>query len=137
MNIRSFRLSDYADIMRIWKDTSLDKKESETVDALAKQIAWDSEMVMIAELDEKIVGVIVGTIEGNQAYFYRLAVDPNYQNMGIGRQLVEALEKRFEERGATQIQIMVNQDNKRVIPFYQSLGYQVQEYVTMTKQLTS
>lgn len=136
MNIRSFRLSDYAAIMDIWKRTKLEQKEMET-DGLAKQIAWDSELVMIAELDERVVGVIVGTIEGNRAYFYRLAVDPNYQSKGIGRELVDALEAKFEKRGATQIQIMVNQNNESVIPFYQSLGYEVQRYITLTKKLTS
>ncbi|WP_027415602.1 GNAT family N-acetyltransferase [Aneurinibacillus terranovensis] len=137
MLIRSFRLGDYAYISTIWEETGLEQTETETLDALAKQLAWDSELVMIAEYEEKVVGVIVGTIDGARGYFYRLAVDPAYQRLGIGRKLVEALEKRFKEKGVTRVFIMVNQDNKKVIPFYHSLGYEVKEYITLSKKISS
>lgn len=137
MRVRSFRLGDYAAITSIWRETGLEQTETESVDALAKQLAWDSELVLIAEMDEKVIGVIVGTIDGTRGYFYRLAVDPSYQGHGVGRELVQALEKRFKQKGATRIIIMVNQDNKKVIPFYSSLGYEVQEYITLSKVLSS
>jgi ribosomal protein S18 acetylase RimI-like enzyme len=134
--IRSFRLGDYAYITRIWEETGLEQTETETLDALAKQLAWDSDLVMIAEYEGQVAGVIVGTIDGTRGYFYRLAVDPALQGKGIGRKLIEALEKRFKERGVTRVFIMVNQDNKKVIPFYTSLGYEVQEYITLSKKIT-
>lgn len=137
MNIRSFRLGDYAAITLIWRETGLEKKETESLDDLAKQLAWDSELVLVAENEGKVVGVIVGTLDGTRGYFYRLAVDPNYQGHGVGKKLVQALEERFKQRGATRVIIMVNQDNKAVIPFYSSMGYQVQEYITLSKGLLS
>lgn len=135
MVIRSFRLSDYAAIMEIWKETGLAYEDMESMDAIAKQLAWDSELVLVAELDENVVGVIVGTIDRGRAYFYRLAVLKAYQKRGIGRGLVQALEERLQKRGAYQIFIMVNQKNEKVIPFYQSLDYDVERYVTMSKKL--
>jgi ribosomal protein S18 acetylase RimI-like enzyme len=137
VNVRSFRLGDYAAITSIWRETGLEQTETETLDALAKQLAWDSELVLIAEEEGKIVGVIVGTIDGTRGYFYRLAVDPASQGHGVGKALVLALENRFRQKGATRVFIMVNQDNKKVIPFYSSLGYQVQEYITLSKILSS
>ncbi len=137
MLIRTFRLGDYAAITRIWQDTGLNQTETESLDALAKQLAWDSELVMVAELDGDVVGVVVGTIDGTRAYFYRLAVDPNKQGLGIGRKLVEALENRFRQRGVNHVLIMVNQDNQKVLPFYHSLGYELQKYVTLSKKLSS
>ncbi|ERI06625.1 GNAT family N-acetyltransferase [Aneurinibacillus aneurinilyticus] len=65
-----------------------------------------------------------------------MAVNPALQGLGIGRKLVEALEKRFKERGVTRVFIMVNQDNKKVLPFYSLLGYEVKEYITLSKKLT-
>ncbi|GEN33880.1 MULTISPECIES: GNAT family N-acetyltransferase [Aneurinibacillus] len=135
MLIRSFRLGDYVHITRIWQETGLEQTETETLDALAKQLAWDSDLVMIAEYEGEVAGVIVGTIDGTRGYFYRLAVNPALQGRGIGRKLVEALEKRFKERGVTRVFIMVNQDNKKVLPFYSLLGYEVKEYITLSKKL--
>lgn len=137
MKVRSFRLADYAAITLIWRETGLEQTETESMDALAKQLAWDSELVLIAELDQKVIGVIVGTIDGTRGYFYRLAVDPAYQGHGIGKELVKALEMRFKQKGATRVFIMVNQDNKQVIPFYNSIGYEVLEYITLSKVLSS
>lgn len=137
MLIRSFRLGDYSAITRIWRETNLDRSETESLDALATQLAWDSELVMVAELDGEVVGVVVGTIDGTRAYFYRLAVDPRVQGTGIGRKLVEAIENRFRQRGVNRVLIMVNQDNKDVLPFYHSLGYELQKYVTLSKKLSS
>lgn len=137
MLIRTFRLGDYAAIMRIWQETGLDKKETESLDALAKQLSWDSELVMVAELFGEVVGVVVGTIDGTRAYFYRLAVLPEKQGTGIGRKLVESLENRFRQRGVNRVLIMVNQDNPEILPFYHSLGYEIQKYVTLSKKLSS
>lgn len=137
MLIRSFRLGDYSAITRIWDETGLNQTEAESLDALATQLAWDSDLVMVAEQDGEVVGVVVGTIDGTRAYFYRLAVLPTMQGTGIGRKLVEAIEKRFKQRGVSRVLIMVNQDNPEVLPFYHSLGYEVQKYVTLSKKLSS
>lgn len=137
MKIRSFRLGDYAAITMIWRETGLEQTETESLDALAKQLAWDSELVLIAETEEKVVGVIVGTLDGTRGYFYRLAVDPGYQGHGVGKALVQALEQRFKKKGATRVFIMVNQDNTTVLPFYQRLGYQVEQFITLSKILSS
>ncbi|QIC07579.1 GNAT family N-acetyltransferase [Brevibacillus sp. 7WMA2] len=137
MIIRTFRLGDYAAITRIWQETELNRTDTETMDSLAKQLAWDSDLVMVAEEDGEVVGVIVGTIDGTRAYFYRLAVSRSSQSRGIGRKLVEALENRFHQRGVNQILIMVNQANEQVLPFYQAMGYELQQYITLSKKISS
>lgn len=139
MKIRSFRLGDYAAITLIWRETGIEDSKDDTVslDDLAKQLAWDSELVLVAEMDGKVVGVIVGALDGSKAYFYRLAVDPRYQGHGVGKKLVQALEERFKQRGATQVIIIVNQDNQKVMPFYHSLGYETQKYITLSKKLSN
>ncbi|CAJ1003988.1 MULTISPECIES: GNAT family N-acetyltransferase [Bacillales] len=137
MLIRPFRLGDYSAITRIWQETGLEESDTESLNDLAKQLAWDSDLVMVAEKDGEVVGVVVGTIDGSRAYFYRLAVTPRLQGTGIGRKLVEAIEKRFRQRGVHRVLIMVNQDNPEVLPFYYSLGYEMQKYVTLSKKLSS
>lgn len=137
MLIRPFRLGDYSAITNIWRETGLDQSETESLNDLAQQLAWDSDLVMVAEQDGNVVGVVVGTIDGSRAFFYRLAVLPSMQGTGIGRKLVEAIEKRFKQRGVNRVLIMVNQDNPEILPFYHSLGYEVQKYVTLSKKLSS
>ncbi len=71
MLIRPFRLGDYSAITSIWQQTGLDQSDTVSLNDLAQQLAWDSDLVMVAEKDGKVVGVVVGTIDGARAYFYR------------------------------------------------------------------
>jgi len=137
MLIRPFRLGDYSAITTIWHETGLSQTDTDSLNDLAQQLAWDSDLVLVAEEEGNVVGVVVGTIDGTRAYFHRLAVHPSMQGRGIGRKLVEAIEKRFRQRGVNRVLIMVNQNNPGVLPFYHALGYEVQKYVTLSKKLSS
>jgi ribosomal protein S18 acetylase RimI-like enzyme len=132
VRIRNFRLGDYAQVLEIWATTGLNG-DGENLDALARQLSWDSELVLVAEKDERIIGVIMGSVDGDKAYFYRLAVLPEYQRMGVGQQLVKELEERFRSRGASEVVIMVNSQSP--LPFYHSLGYKVKPLVTLSKPI--
>jgi ribosomal protein S18 acetylase RimI-like enzyme len=134
VKIRNFRLNDYAQVLHIWRATNLDQ-EGASLDSIAKQISWDSELILVAEEDEKVIGVIMGSIDGNRAYFYRLSVLPEFQRRGIGHQLVSELENRFRAKGVTEVVIMVNQNSRQALSFYRSLGYQVEQLVTLSKSI--
>ncbi|MGG3488276.1 hypothetical protein ABES19_00495 [Brevibacillus choshinensis] len=40
MLIRPFRLGDYSAITSIWRETGLDQSETESLNDLAQQLAW-------------------------------------------------------------------------------------------------
>jgi ribosomal protein S18 acetylase RimI-like enzyme len=133
--VRPFRLADYAAVIQIWKEASMSLEKSDTLEAVAKQLAWNSDLILVAEVEEQVVGVVVGSMDGYRAYFYRMAVLPAFQKQGIGKKLMQSLEKRFSEKGAKQIFIHVDQVNDRSLGFYQGLGYHVEHYITLSKDL--
>src|SRR5690606_11186128 len=98
--IRSFKLSDHRDVMKIWSRTATKEREAKTLQMLVQQLACDRDLVVVAEEDGEVVGAIMGTKDGSRGYFYCLAVNPDFQSRGIGRQLVEELERRFYQKGA-------------------------------------
>lgn len=95
----------------------------ETMAAFARQLSWDSELILVAEEEQKIVGVIVGTIDKQQAYYYRIAVGQEYQRRGIGQALIEALRQRFVGRKVHRIMVTVDVHNEVVLPVYEKAGY--------------
>ncbi|PTX60742.1 putative N-acetyltransferase YhbS [Melghirimyces profundicolus] len=124
MMLRSFQLSDIHAVTSIWQLTASMEKEQETLKVLSKQLAYDRDLVLVAEIDDRVVGAIVGTMEKDTGYFYCLAVHPEYQGRGVGRSLAEMLEDRFRSKGVRQIQVMVDEGTEKLYPFYQHLGYQ-------------
>ena len=65
-------------------------------DRLVKALQ-NSETVISAWDDEKLVGLINAIDDGElTAYAHYLLVNPEYQKMGIGRELIERLKKKYE-----------------------------------------
>jgi ribosomal protein S18 acetylase RimI-like enzyme len=45
--------------------------------------------LLVAEIDDKIVGSIIATFDGWRGIIYRLAVHPNVRRQGIARRLAQ------------------------------------------------
>ena len=131
MIVRSFRLSDYSEVKQLLADVLSEQCYEDTMEALANQLSWDSETVMVAEQQHshEVIGVIIGTIDNNNGYFYRIAVRNDHQRKGVGKAMIEALKKRFILRNVNKIMISVDVHNEAVIPLYQSLGYTANDFL--------
>lgn len=62
---------------------------------------------LVAQTGNKVVGLIRGTYDGSRAVIYLASVHPAHQRQGIGRALVLELARRFQERGAGSIAVIV------------------------------
>jgi len=128
MHVRSFQLSDYRPVSELMEAVLSELCYEETMEAFSRQLKWDSELVLIAAQDEQIVGIIIGTIDRNRGYYYRVAVHPDHQRMGIGKTLIGALKQRFEQRNVTQILITADEHNEPILSLYESMGYRAQDF---------
>ena len=128
MIVRSFRLSDYAEVNELLTEVFSEEYYEETVDAYSRQLSLDTHLVMVAESRQKVVGVIIGTVDvDNNGYYYRLAVDRNHQRKGIGKSMIQALKRRFQMRKVKNILVTSDDHNAPVLPLYKSLGYEVSD----------
>jgi GNAT superfamily N-acetyltransferase len=75
-----------------------------------------SAMVLVAEDDGELVGVLRGRKERLASLFVR----GDYHRRGIGRQLVERFEQECRRQGATVIRVAAT---LTAVPFYLALGY--------------
>ncbi|SDW79410.1 Predicted N-acetyltransferase YhbS [Marininema mesophilum] len=124
MKLRSFQLSDIHSVQAIWKQNASREREAETLIVLSRQLAYDRDLVLVAEIEGQVVGAIVGTMEKNVGFFYCLAVHPAFQGRGVGRQLTTMLEDRFRSKGVTEIQAVIDEGTEKLCPFYTHMGYQ-------------
>lgn len=129
MNIRSVKLSDYVTIKQLLHNELSEDCYDETIEAFGRQLSWDSDLVLVAEKEQDIVGVIIGTIDNNKGYYYRIVVAEGYQRQGIGRSLVAVLKNRFEQRNVSKILIAADEHNEYSLPLFQALGYAASDYL--------
>ena len=61
----------------------------------------------------------------SRGYLYALRVKSEYQNRGLGRQLIQAAEEQLRGRGMQVSTIGVAKDNPRAQRLYEQMGYQI------------
>lgn len=86
------------------------------------------EHTVVAELDGSAVGFGCWESAGIVSAMYIL---PEYQGLGIGRKLMDALLERMTD--CTQIRLQVLEGNDSAIGFYRHLGFRFTGEVEMTK----
>jgi ribosomal protein S18 acetylase RimI-like enzyme len=136
MNVRSFQLADYQPLNRLLEEVLSEECYEETMIAFARQIGWDSELVLVAEDEGQIVGMIMGTIDNNNGYYYRIAVAAGHQRKGIGKQLIASLKMRFQLRRVNKIMVTVDVHNEIVLPVYESAGYRASDFSRTPNRLS-
>lgn len=85
------------------------------------------ELFMVAELDGKIVGYVVGVTRSDRyGHIVSLCVHPEYRRKRVGTKLIEYLEKAFRELfGICMYRLEVRVSNTEAINLYKKLGYRI------------
>jgi len=80
--------------------------------------------LFVAEINEVIVACICVEEKQNQAYIGTFAVNPVFQNQGIGKQVLGFAEKyAAEQLGSKKLIMLVISQREELISFYERRGY--------------
>ncbi|XID90623.1 GNAT family N-acetyltransferase [Paenibacillaceae bacterium WGS1546] len=136
MRIRSFQLSDYRSVAELLKEVLSEECCEETMGAFARQLSWDSDLVLVAESEDGLAGVLIGTIDHHKGYVYRIAVREEFRGQGVGRELVSQMQHRFRQRKVLKVLVAGDKHNEVLRPFYASLGLKPVDFVQLTQPLS-
>lgn len=123
MIIRSFQLADSSEVTVLLNEVLSETCYKDTMSAFANQLSLDSQLVLVAVENDKIVGAIIGTVDNDEGYYYRIAVDRQCQRRGIGKRLIQEMKKRFENRKVRKIMVTLDMHNEPLLPLYEKMGY--------------
>ena len=73
--------------------------------------------------------------DGHRGWVYYVAVHPDDRRRGIGSALMKRVEEALFEIGCPKLNLQIRADNVQVQSFYESLGYLVEERISMGKRL--
>jgi len=136
MCVRSFQLSDYRSVVALLENVLSAECYEETMEAFARQLSWDGDMILVAEADGEVIGVVIGTIDNQQGVLYRMAVAGEHRGKGVGAKLVDGLKQRFEQRKIRKIMVNIDSHSERVVPFYESIGYKETDFFRSSNRLS-
>ena len=100
-----------------------------------KKLAADDGLFFVAIIENQVIGTIMAGYDGHRGWIYSVAVHPEHRKQGIGSQLVAHAERALTERGCMKINLQILAGNESVAAFYTSLGYAVEQRVSMGKRI--
>jgi len=138
MEIREFDLDrDYAAALALWQAAGpgVHVGQSDTREEIAKKLAHDPDLCLVAEEDGRVVGTVLGGFDGRRGLVYHLAVAPPHRGKGLGRALMLEQEARFRAKGCLKYYLLITAENHDVVDFYLRLGWSRMPVEIMTKEL--
>ncbi len=110
---------------RFFNDEFLPQPQAQNIYHKWTMSAFDNENkhFVVYEKDEKVCGYILFSIQHNCSVIELIGVDGDYQGMGVGRVLIQALESYSMATGIEKIQVGTQVENKQAMNFYYSVGF--------------
>ncbi|MFT5219825.1 MAG: ribosomal protein S18 acetylase RimI-like enzyme [Gammaproteobacteria bacterium] len=131
MNYRRYQASDHDKLVHLWQQVFPDDPaHNEPASLLEAKLAVD-DLIFIAEKNNTIAGACMAGYDGHRGWLYAVAVDPEFRRQGLGRELVKQAITALKEIGCIKINLQIRSDNVEVAKFYQSLGFAVEDRMSM------
>ena|ERR1700754_3251157 len=128
-------IADAEDIIALWHACGLVRPWNDPMTDFRRALESGSSTVLIARASQGLDGSVMVGFDGHRGWVYYLAVAEAQRGTGRGRALMAAAEEWLRARGCPKIQLMVRTGNHAAIGFYQALGLELQEVVTLGRFL--
>ena len=144
--IRAYRNEDEDAVIALWRACEMLRWSDPRKD-IARKLKVNPEWFLVAEAEEtetaadaettarEIVGTCMVGYEGHRGWINFLAVAPEVQGGGVGKALMAEAERLLREVGCAKINLQVRASNRKVVAFYERLGFASEELLSMGKRL--
>jgi ribosomal protein S18 acetylase RimI-like enzyme len=126
--IRPARDDELSAVLRLWQEADVTPPSvTDSIEGLLRLTKAPGGILLVATIDDRIVGSVIGGWDGWRGNIYRLAVTPEYRRRGVARQLVEEISSALFDKGADRLSALVEHEHPWAIGFWESLrdlGYE-------------
>lgn len=134
LQIRSAELADLPAVLQLYRQPDLDNGRSLSLEAAAQFLKtiqqYPSYRLLVAERGDRVIGTFTLLIMDNllhlgapTAIVEAVAVDPQAQSQGIGRQMMHWAMAEARQANCYKLVLSSNQERDRAHAFYESLGF--------------
>lgn len=95
------------------------------------KLAMHDGMLFVATDSGAVVGTAMAGYDGHRGWLYTVAVAPERRRRGIGAALVRHAVDALRLAGCTKVNLQIRAGNTAVRGFYESLGFEAEERLSM------
>jgi len=135
MEIRVYAPADEEAVIGLWKACDLVRSWNDPRKDIRRKLAVNPELFLVGVEEGKLVATVMAGYEGHRGWINYLAVSPERRRKGLGRAMMDEVERLLRQLKCPKINLQVRAGNRAVMEFYQRLGYGMDEAVSMGKRL--
>lgn len=136
MIIRKYQAGDRETLIALWQHVFPDDPpHNEPSAVLEAKLAVD-DLIFVAEDKDEIIGACMAGYDGHRGWLYAVAVKPDHRRDGLGKELVATTIRAMQALGCIKVNLQIRADNTAVAEFYKSLGFSVEDRMSMGVLLT-
>ena len=121
--IRPFRGEDTEPVVDLWRRCGLTRPWNDPYRDIERKRAVQPELFLVTERDGVVIATAMAGYDGHRGWVYYVAVEPALQGAGIGRALLDEVERRLLALGCPKVNVQIRGGNEPVAEFYRRLGY--------------
>jgi ribosomal protein S18 acetylase RimI-like enzyme len=134
--VESYRPEHFDDVRRLWEEAFPDDPPHNRAEvAIPAKLALQPELLLVALDDGAVVGTAMAGYDGHRGWLYSVAVRRSHRRAGVGSLLVREAERRLAKLGCGKVNLQVRAQNAAIAAFYRTLGYEIEDRVSMGKRL--
>jgi ribosomal protein S18 acetylase RimI-like enzyme len=123
-------------VVALWETVfGYDAPHNEPALVIDRKLAVRDDLFFLALAEGAVVGTVLAGYDGHRGWLYSVAVHPSHRHQGLGRALVSHAERALVDRGCVKINLQIIAGNASVTAFYETLGFAVEERVSMGKRV--
>ena len=135
MLIRAYQSSDETDVVALWQACDLTRPWNDPYKDIARKLQARPDLFLVGEVQGRLMASAMFGYEGHRGWVNYLAISPDHQRQGHATAMMQHGEALLLASGCPKINLQVRASNAQVLAFYQSLGYQDDQVVSMGKRL--
>lgn len=135
MQIRLYIQEDENAVVALWEKCGLTRPWNNPVLDIERIMKVYPELFLVGTIGGEVMAAAMGGYDGHRGWVYYLAVDPEHQRQGYGKQMMEEIEKELLKTGCPKINLLIRGDNTGTQAFYDKIGYKTEDIISMGKRL--
>jgi len=123
-------------LARLWEAAGLTRPFNDSRQDIDFALAGPASTILVLKRDGRIAASVMVGHDGHRGAVYYVSVDPALRHRGLGERIMRAAEDWLKARGVWKLNLMIRAENEGVRAFYETLGYEVEERIVMSRRLT-
>ena len=132
MHVRPCTSHDRASVIALWErvfpDDPPHNAPAKMFDA---KLAMRDDMLLVATDADTVIGTAMVGYDGHRGWLYTVAVAPEHRRRGTGTALVRHAVGALRAAGCVKVNLQIRATNAAVRGFYEALGFEVEERLSM------